>query len=834
MQTSTTAPTTRAPYRGAVLLVNPGNSDATQELESSARALASHLGMPLYSLPSSVEGSTSAALRELEQATLLPLGAEAESPVSSAATLHDAAQDADRWPLFLLVVDRERISAVQLERKPAERRSTRGAAGKRAEGMGSASSSSSSVVPMKLHSCGTVCIQLASYKRVGSHGFDAQSPLLRACVADVRWQRPTPTASSGAPAVASQPAPRLPGVHVLDATMGLGADAVLLSSFGARVSMVEQEPILALLMMDALRRATQDALMIPSLPPAFGDTISRLTLLLGSSETYLRKDLPSLPPESEVQPHCLYADPFYPDAPPSALSDASAGKQKNAGSGQAKSKKQMELARMLWEHTHIPSATNTPAAIPDEQSASSFFASPSNLALQSLVHAALSLPAQPRVVLKQPSAPFARRLLSQMGFAVRQSYESRDTVFHVMTRGKTSSGDAAVDAQQATNSVEEGTSKQQQKTGKLRTPAQSNKASLKAAGFGAGSKRAFHTVSMLKATTASPARPPASSYNFRPVGHIRSCFPCRFSIPRQGSLASAATAVLTLDAAEALARGFVLEGAKPDDPPSWVQSVQGLEHFSHVWIIFVFHDNLASAADTMEEQGSNDGCTPNDSVPSSSSPAIVRQTARPPRLGGKESVGVFASRSPYRPNAIGMSCVRLERVDIEEQSATTASMPPVGSRVHLHLSGVDLLNGTPVLDIKPVIPYCDTPAEPVRLGWAKEVVPRFPVRIVPHARRQIDAAQSELQNEQRNDRSLPRIHLRDLIEELLSLDPRHAHQQRTHPVQATASQGRQYGFRVLDWNVRYEIQQQGFCVLGIETLQQFEERKREQRASAGK
>jgi hypothetical protein len=122
----------------------------------------------------------------------------------------------------------------------------------------------------------------------------------------------------------------------------------------------------------------------------------------------------------------------------------------------------------------------------------------------------------------------------------------------------------------------------------------------------------------------------------------------------------------------------------------------------------------------------------------------------------------------------------------------------------------------------------------VRLGWAKEVVPRFPVRIVPHARRQIDAAQSELQNEQRADRSLPRINLRDLIEELLSLDPRHAHQQRTHPVHAAASQGRQYGFRVLEWNVRYEIQQQGFSVLGIETLQQFEERKREQRTSAGK
>lgn len=141
--------------------------------------------------------------------------------------------------------------------------------------------------------------------------------------------------------------------------------------------------------------------------------------------------------------------------------------------------------------------------------------------------------------------------------------------------------------------------------------------------------------------------------HLEPIGVLHTCFKEKFGIPRQPNLADKAPGTLE----------FFPEFARPE-------AVRGLEQFSHIWLIFVFHRAVKKGGKWS---------------------AMVR----PPRLGGNKKVGVFASRSPFRPNPIGMSCVRLEEIE------STAKGPV------LHLSGVDILDQTPVLDIKPYLPYSD-------------------------------------------------------------------------------------------------------------------------------
>ncbi len=137
-----------------------------------------------------------------------------------------------------------------------------------------------------------------------------------------------------------------------------------------------------------------------------------------------------------------------------------------------------------------------------------------------------------------------------------------------------------------------------------------------------------------------------------PIAHMRSDFPTKFGIPRQSGLASSLRSTIV----------FTPEYQNPD-------ALRGLDAFSHIWIIWQFSEAV------------RDGWSP---------------TVRPPRLGGNTRMGVFATRSPFRPNAIGLSCVEL--IDIE----TTADNGTV-----LHVAGADLMDGTPILDIKPYIPYSD-------------------------------------------------------------------------------------------------------------------------------
>lgn len=153
----------------------------------------------------------------------------------------------------------------------------------------------------------------------------------------------------------------------------------------------------------------------------------------------------------------------------------------------------------------------------------------------------------------------------------------------------------------------------------------------------------------------------------RVIARIHSDFSSKFGIPRQSGLVEALRARVV----------FEPEYRVPE-------AVRGLEEFSHVWLIWQF------------SQAVREDWSP---------------TVRPPRLGGNRRLGVFATRSPFRPNALGLSVVGLEHVEIDR------ALGPV-----LHVTGADLLDGTPIYDVKPYIPYTD--AHPEALGGFTDRTPR--------------------------------------------------------------------------------------------------------------
>ena len=154
----------------------------------------------------------------------------------------------------------------------------------------------------------------------------------------------------------------------------------------------------------------------------------------------------------------------------------------------------------------------------------------------------------------------------------------------------------------------------------------------------------------------------------RPIARMRSDFPTKFGIPRQSNLVEQLRSTVT----------FEPEYRNPD-------ALRGLEGFSHLWIIWQFSEAVR---------------------------ADWSSTVRPPRLGGNARMGVFATRSPFRPNNLGLSCVRLEGVEYDTKDG------PV-----IHVSGADLMDGTPIFDIKPYIPYAD--AHPDALGGFTDTAGEF-------------------------------------------------------------------------------------------------------------
>ncbi len=216
-----------------------------------------------------------------------------------------------------------------------------------------------------------------------------------------------------------------------------------------------------------------------------------------------------------------------------------------------------------------------------------------------------------------------------------------------------------------------------------------------------------------------------------PIATVRSCFGGKFAVPRQPGLCPSAWGRLV----------FHEDYRSPE-------AVRGIEGFSHLWLIFGFHETV--------DQG-------------------WKPTVRPPRLGGNQRIGVFASRSTFRPNGLGLSLVKLEGIDAASPES------PV-----LLLGGLDLLDGTPIYDVKPYLPYAEALPE-AAAGFAGKAMDRLPV--------EVECSAVE------NFEQLP-VRAQAVLMEVLSLDPR--------PATQTADPQRTFGASLCGCNVRFSIRE-GVC-----------------------
>ena len=230
---------------------------------------------------------------------------------------------------------------------------------------------------------------------------------------------------------------------------------------------------------------------------------------------------------------------------------------------------------------------------------------------------------------------------------------------------------------------------------------------------------------------------------YAPIGSVRTDFPGKFGIPRQSGILEEAESVVVLNP----------EFARPG-------VFRGLEGFSHVWLLWDFS-----------------------SVPEGKwSP-----TVRPPRLGGNRRVGVFASQSPFRPNPIGLSCVRLVRIDPEKGELVVA--------------GADLADGTPVLDIKPYVPFTDCRPDASEGYTARTKQNRMTV--------QADPGLLELLPEDR----------RSVLLRILEEDPRPGYQK---------DPDRVYGFPFAGYEIRFRADDEAGTVVltGVEPMKQSKKEKK--------
>lgn len=220
--------------------------------------------------------------------------------------------------------------------------------------------------------------------------------------------------------------------------------------------------------------------------------------------------------------------------------------------------------------------------------------------------------------------------------------------------------------------------------------------------------------------------------SFQPIGFIDSCFKDKFGTPRQPGLVPSALSRLQI---------------RPDLQPE--EAFEGLEGFSHVWLVWVFHQNKISH---------------------------YHSKVHPPRLGGK-SMGLFATRTPHRPNPIGLSLVRLEKIEAGV----------------LYLSGADLVDGTPILDVKPYLPFIESIPD-AQFGWV-DSAEKKEIEVVFS-----EQAEAEIKIWQHQH---PRFDVRALVVETLRLDPR--------PVvyrgfEATDSPYRsEHGCRLLNADVKFRF-----------------------------
>ena len=221
----------------------------------------------------------------------------------------------------------------------------------------------------------------------------------------------------------------------------------------------------------------------------------------------------------------------------------------------------------------------------------------------------------------------------------------------------------------------------------------------------------------------------------RPVAFIRTEFPEKFGIPRQSGLAERLSGKIIFEKEYRIPEAF-----------------RGLNDFSHLWLIWEFSANRHSE---------------------------WQPTVRPPRLGGNAHMGVFATRSPYRPNPLGLSCVELESIDFDDPEG------PV-----LYVRGADLMDGTPIYDIKPYIRYADSHPDAV-CGYVDELSERkLRVKMSPELVAKVD-----------DDDVLA------AMVEMLSLDPRPSYHNDPH---------REYGLTFSGYNVKFIVSEGVMEVVDIQ------------------
>jgi len=223
----------------------------------------------------------------------------------------------------------------------------------------------------------------------------------------------------------------------------------------------------------------------------------------------------------------------------------------------------------------------------------------------------------------------------------------------------------------------------------------------------------------------------SKSLTITPIGEVESPYKEKFAIPRQPGLVTAAHGkiILTGDTNNA-------------------ELVKGLAQFSHIWLLFIFHGTQA--------QG-------------------WKNLVRPPRLGGNKKLGVLATRSTFRPNPIGMSVVKLESIEQKAQ------------QVILHISGLDLLDQTPIIDIKPYIPYSDA-LSGAKAGFANSE---------PESKLNVVFSEIAQQTISEYNTKIPELAL--LIEQVLMQDPRPAYRQ-------DKEDNKVYGMNLYNLNIQWQMQ----------------------------
>ena len=222
----------------------------------------------------------------------------------------------------------------------------------------------------------------------------------------------------------------------------------------------------------------------------------------------------------------------------------------------------------------------------------------------------------------------------------------------------------------------------------------------------------------------------------QPIAHIRSDFSTKFGIPRQSGLVRELRATIV----------FEPEFRNAD-------ALRGMEGFSHLWLIWQFSEAVRS------------GWSP---------------TVRPPRLGGNTRMGVFATRSPFRPNNLGLSCVTFLGLEETEQWGTV-----------IHVGGADLMDGTPIFDIKPYIPYAD--CQPDALGGFTDTAGDFLLEV------DFPAQLIKILPEEKREAAV----------EVLSHDPRPSYQRKP---------GRVYGLTFAGFDIRFTVEENTLTVIGVEKV----------------